>query len=259
MTATMQIDEFNNSVEKKVSPLGWRDRIILDAFDSDGLVELWMERAYRDFCDRVKDQAYPCFFGTTAERRGEMFYAFVQASNIFQLAGKMREFVRRGRIAQCNRYNLAVFFRPDGIRDHKQFGRRFWDILQYLHMADTRPDPGQPSDAEWEFTFEGCQMFVVASSPTYLKRRSRNLGDGMVILFQPRSVFVDIVTNEAISSAARGEVRDRLRRWDEIPAHPDLGVYGDPKNLEWKQYCLPDDNEPMVGECPFRSRSETAL
>jgi len=73
----------------------------------------------------------------------------------------------------------------------------------------------------------------------------------MVLLFQPRSVFVDTITNKVIGREARNQVRKRLETWDDIPAHPDLGFYGDPGNLEWKQYFLDDANAPIEERCPF--------
>ena len=36
--------------------------------------------------------------------------------------------------------------------------------------------------------------------------------------------------------------------------HPDIGFYGNIGNREWKQYALPDDNEPEAGTCPFHTR-----
>src|SRR5262249_52924049 len=112
-----------------------------------------------------------------------------------------------------------------------------------------------PSDPAWEFTAFDTEMFVVGCSPSYANRRSRNLGPGIVMLFQPRRVFVDLVTKKAISAEARDEVRRRLVEWDRgFLHHPDLGVYGDAKNLEWKQYFLDDENEPATGECPFLQR-----
>ena len=39
--------------------------------------------------------------------------------------------------------------------------------------------------------------------------------------------------------------------YDGMPVHPDIGFYGDAANREWKQYALPDDNEPERGTCPF--------
>jgi uncharacterized protein len=89
-------------------------------------------------------------------------------------------------------------------------------------------------------------------------RHSRNLGPGMVLLFQPRSVFVDTITNKVIGREARNQVRKRLETWDEIPAHPDLGFFGDPGNLEWKQYFLDDGNTPADDRCPFLKRQRQA-
>jgi FPC/CPF motif-containing protein YcgG len=43
-----------------------------------------------------------------------------------------------------------------------------------------------------------------------------------------------------------------------MPVHPDIGFYGDPINREWKQYALPDDNEPEAGICPFHARTKNA-
>jgi FPC/CPF motif-containing protein YcgG len=40
-----------------------------------------------------------------------------------------------------------------------------------------------------------------------------------------------------------------------MTVHPDIGFYGDHRNREWKQYALPDDNEPEMGACPFHTRT----
>jgi FPC/CPF motif-containing protein YcgG len=53
-------------------------------------------------------------------------------------------------------------------------------------------------------------------------------------------------------------VRRRLEKWDDIPVHPDLGVYSDPRKNEWKQYFLSDDMKPETGGCPFRMRAKRA-
>jgi uncharacterized protein len=92
--------------------------------------------------------------------------------------------------------------------------------------------------------------------PTFKVRHSRNLGPGMVLLFQPRSVFVDTITNKVIGREARNQVRKRLETWDEVSAHPDLGFYGDPGNLEWKQYFLTDENVAAEDRCPFLKRKK---
>jgi FPC/CPF motif-containing protein YcgG len=100
-------------------------------------------------------------------------------------------------------------------------------------------------------------MFVVGASPTYQRRRSRNLGLGVVLVFQPRSLFVDPATSLPIAASIRHRIHQRMLAYDGMPVHPDIGFYGDPSNREWKQYALPDDNEPEHGTCPFQARIDS--
>jgi acyl-CoA synthetase (AMP-forming)/AMP-acid ligase II/FPC/CPF motif-containing protein YcgG/acyl carrier protein len=241
----------------------WTTRIILG--ERVGGVDLpeWLAQSYEVFRRHLTDDAYPCFFGTQAERRGEMFYAYVSGRGLEHLPGTLAKFVALSSSREHERNNLAVFFEPEPKPlDHQEYRAFFWQTLQYLHDHD--PDPHaaaeqvDPSHPMWEFTFAGLQMFVVGISPSYQRRRSRNLGAGMMMLFQPRSVFVDAVTNRAIGPEARAEVRRRLLLWDGIPAHPDLGVYGDPENREWTQYFVSDDDVPEQGVCPFTTRRQQA-
>ncbi|GGG99392.1 hypothetical protein GCM10011586_13620 [Silvibacterium dinghuense] len=97
-------------------------------------------------------------------------------------------------------------------------------------------------------------MFVVGASPTYRLRRSRNLGPGMVLIFQPRTLFIDPETQEPISIEVRRRIHKRMLTYDGMPVHPDIGFYGQAANREWKQYALPDDNAPEHGSCPFHAR-----
>ncbi len=98
-------------------------------------------------------------------------------------------------------------------------------------------------------------MFVVGASPTYQRRRSRNLGPGMVLVFQPRSLFIDPATSQPIAASVRQRIHKRMLAYDGMTVHPDIGFYGNLGNREWKQYALPDDNEPETGTCPFHTRA----
>jgi FPC/CPF motif-containing protein YcgG len=188
-----------------------------------------------------------------------MFYSLVPGKDIALLPVTMSKFAELAKQPEYSKNNIAIFFEPDpSPLPHQAYHDLFWQTLQFLHdrdpdpTADQQPDPG---DAMWEFSFAGVQMFVVCGCPSFGARHSRNLGPGMVLLFQPRSVFVDRVTNKVISARARQEVRKRLQKWDAIPAHPDLGTYGDTENREWKQYFLPDENVAAQGSCPFSNRA----
>ena len=238
----------------------WRQRVILG--ERVGGLELpsWLQESYSTLRTHVMNPTYPCFFGTMAEKRGEMFYSFVQGKDIAHLPATMAKFGELASQPAYEKNNIAIFFEPDARPlSHTQYHDHFWHILQTLHDHDPHPHADQqpaPDDPKWEFSFAGVEMFVVCACPSFGARHSRNLGPGMVLLFQPRSVFVDKVTNRVIGQQAREEVRRRLLKWDALPAHPDLGFYGDPGNLEWKQYFLPDDNVPAAGRCPFLARSQ---
>jgi uncharacterized protein len=97
-------------------------------------------------------------------------------------------------------------------------------------------------------------MFVVGASPTYQHRRSRNLGPGVVLVFQPRALFIDPATSQPIAASVRQRIHKRMMAYDGMAVHPDIGFYGNVGNREWKQYALPDDNEPEAGVCPFQAR-----
>jgi hypothetical protein len=43
--------------------------------------------------------------------------------------------------------------------------------------------------------------------------------------------------------------------YDGMAVHPDIGFYGNDTNREWKQYALPDDNEPEAGVRLFHTRT----
>lgn len=258
--------ESSNSVVTKVDGFeagDWKSRVI-EGRETGSSVALpaWLDASYETLRTHVMDPEYPCFFGTMAEKRGEMFYAFVNGKDIRSLPATMQTFAELASLPQYRKNNIAVFFEPDAAPlSHDTYHTHFWNVLQTLHDVDPDPEADSqpdPSHEDWEFSFAGVQMFVVCACPSFSARHSRNLGPGMVLLFQPRSVFVDTITNKVIGREARNQVRKRLETWDDVPAHPDLGFYGDPGNLEWKQYFLSDENIAAADQCPFLRRQKAA-
>ncbi|MBN3727875.1 YqcI/YcgG family protein [Burkholderia sp. Ac-20379] len=242
-------------------PGDWKSRIINGrALGAAANPPAWLDASYETLRKSVMHPEYPCFFGTIAEKRGEMFYSFVNGKNIADLPATMQTFAELALRPEYRKNNIAIFFEPDAEPlSHDDYHKHFWQILQHLHDVDPDPKADQqppPSDGDWEFSFAGVECFVVCACPSFRTRHSRNLGPGMVLLFQPRSVFVDTITNKVIGREARNQVRKRLETWDEISAHPDLGFYGDPGNLEWKQYFLDDANVAADDRCPFLKRQK---
>jgi uncharacterized protein len=219
--------------------------------------ENWKLVAYEQYRAKLRAPDYPCFFGQAGEERGEMLYTFTADGGLEELVTNMQQFVSLTGTPGYERSSLVAFLEPDcSITDHASFVARFWHVLQFLHEYDRHPATNRtPDHSLWEFSFERCEMFVVGASPTYCHRRSRNLGPGIVLIFQPRLLFIDPATSLPIAAPVRHRIHQRMLAYDEMPVHPDIGFYGNPINREWKQYALPDDNEPEHGTCPFQART----
>ena len=217
----------------------------------------WKLEAYEQYKARLRAPEYPCFFGQGGEARGEMLYTFVAKSGLNEFVTNMQQFVSLIGAPPHERSSLVAFFEPDpSITDHASFVARFWQVLQFLHEHDRNPATERsPDHPLWEFAFERCEMFVVGASPTYQRRRSRNLGSGVVLVFQPRSLFLDPATSQPIAASVRQRIHKRTLAYDGIAIHPDIGFYGNAGNREWKQYALPDDNQPETDACPFHTRT----
>ncbi|QIN84428.1 cupin domain-containing protein [Rubrobacter tropicus] len=235
-----------------------------DVSGADGMVPRWLVREYGRFRDRLLDPEYPCYFGTSAEKRGELRYGYVEGDDVGHVPALLREFLALSKANPQVRHALALFFEPERARRPLSFyEERFWYVLRFLHGLDESPwpedRPYDPVDPKWEFCFAGEPMFVFASAPAYRLRDSRNMGDSLVLLFQPRRVFDGIEGGTPAGTRAREIIRARMEAWEGMEAHPDMGSYGDPSSHEWKQYFLPDDNTPVTGRCPFHAATDRAV
>jgi uncharacterized protein len=179
--------------------------------------------------------------------------------DLHPLVNSLSTFLDYVRPTPKRRQVLAVFINIDGGRTHRANGDAFWSVLQYLHDHDDLPWPDglapNPDDPGWEFCFHGTAMFVFNAVPTHLVRRSRNLGNAMVLLFQPRNVFSGIEGGTPTGTVVRRRIRDSLKSWESSGVHPAMGDFGDPSNLEWRQYVIRDDDSEMYPVCPFQPRT----
>lgn len=225
--------------------------------------EGWIGDAVAQFRERMlsTESLFPCIFGVDAVRRATLRYTFVPAGPFrgLWLSEALKCFVDHapdlGR-----RTSLVAFFEHDQrLRTHDDFRNHFWDLLSELHGYDEKPWPrgiaADPDSALWEFSFHDMPLFVVANTPTHSHRQSRNF-PYFAVTFQPRFVFDDLAEDSPQGGNARKIIRDRLRRYDTVPAAPVLSGYGQPDSREWIQYFLHDDNRvvPRQARCPFHSR-----
>jgi amino acid adenylation domain-containing protein len=234
----------------------------VDDASADANAPSWLGDSLAPFRKALSDPEYPCHFGRQALRSSDLCGTYVGSGDagLADLRSDLAAFLDASRQWPRRRMVLAVFCTPEEQpRDHAWYGERFWSILRYLHEHDDRAwsddTPVHTDDAQWEFSFHGTPMFVFAASPTHVARRSRNLGPGLVLLFQPRNVFAHIEGGTPAGTKARRQIRARQDAWDLVPVHPFMGDYGDPANYEWKQYYIADDPSAMYTGCPVSTES----
>jgi hypothetical protein len=199
---------------------------------------------------------FPCVFGVKGWKRNQLRFTFGDESDTDAtgLATALREYLAIAR--SIGPYtSLVVTYAPtDNLRTFDEYAGRFWTILQDLHNADRSPWPSDiprsTADPRWDFCFGGEPVFVPASLPCYVNRRSRS-SYSFGMMFQPRWVFDLLISDVRRLERARALIRARADRHDVVPVHPAIGVYGDPSNLEWRQYLLPDDNDTVLSRCPL--------
>ncbi|MGA3250149.1 MAG: hypothetical protein ABSD12_18650 [Paraburkholderia sp.] len=89
------------SKQSKAASTPWTTRILNVEASNSGELPTWWRDAYRSYRETLEQPEYPCFFGQTAERRGEMFYAF-DGERPEVARATMRRFVEFGRMQPCS-------------------------------------------------------------------------------------------------------------------------------------------------------------
>ncbi|KZZ82625.1 MULTISPECIES: YqcI/YcgG family protein [Bacillaceae] len=220
------------------------------------VVPQWVIDEYQTFHGVVTDATFPCYFGMKAEKKGELRYAYITREDWSNLPKAVEQFLTLFKEPPYTRHGLFVFMEPETEEGELDlYRKRFWDILQYLHEQDPKPWPvDAPKDPDhhlWDFHFNGEPFFIFGNAPAYKQRKTRHLGNSLVLGFQPRMIFEGLEGTEKGGIMSREKVRERVEKWDQLPTHPDISHYGDVDHNEWKQYFIGDDIEPIRGKCPF--------
>lgn len=216
----------------------------------------WLLKEYATFRKIVTDKSFPCYFGMAAELGGDLRYAYVTQKDWTNLPHAMKHFLKLFTNPKHKRHGLFVFVEPFDVEGSlEDYRKQFWEILQYLHEVDEiewpTESPRDPDHYLWDFHFHGEPIFAFANAPAYKQRRTRDLGNSMVLGFQPRKIFKNLEGTEKGGIMSREKVRDRVEVWDQLPKHPDISHFGDPTHNEWKQFFIGDDSEPITNKCPF--------
>ncbi|SEV87217.1 YqcI/YcgG family protein [Natrinema salifodinae] len=229
-----------------------------DAIEAEELIA-WKKKRYIQFRETMRNTRYPCYFAVNAEQNDTARYLFVGDSRdhdaLFKVKEGLQQYLERYQ-SIADRTTLVIFFKsPDENQSEQEYRDQFWRILEFLHKRDPEPWPSDipedPSDPEWEFCFCGESMFIVGRAPFYTDRKSRYTPYGLEITIQPRGVLDDVSGDTIEGQRARSVIKNRLKDYDDVAPHPDIGDYSDPNTREWKQYLLPKSNGESLKEFPF--------
>ncbi|WLV26016.1 YqcI/YcgG family protein [Aciduricibacillus chroicocephali] len=214
----------------------------------------WVVEQYEAWREIVENKQFPCYFGTQAEKHGHLRYCYAEKEDLSSLPKVLSEFLILSKSSE-KRHALVLFIKPLEKEMSFEFYKRvFWSILNNLHASDQMEWPHQfprdPEDPDWEFVYNGEQIFVSGNMPAYKNRITRNIGKCQIMIFQPRRIFKGIESHTKAGKKASEFIRKRAAAIEDMPPHPDLGQIGTDK-LEWRQYIISDDNEKEIGKCPF--------
>lgn len=190
----------------------------------------WLIKQYEYWNETVGDKKFPCHFGTQTENNGSLRYSYIENDNYTLLPEVLREFLDLSKNNPRRRHALVLFIEPEKNKDLKFYNEKFW------------PDSwaNDPENLNWEFIFDREPMFVSANMPAYKNRKTRNLADCQILIFQLRRIFNGISKETKSGSKAISMIREKVEIIEGMPTHPDLGGYGNTN--EWKQYVIFDDN-----------------
>lgn len=233
-----------------------------ESFLEAGTLPKWVEEEYRIFEDIVTDASFPCTFGMSGQKRGELRYSYITHDDWSNLPGALKAFnALFDDQKRLIRHGFFLFVEPEKEAKSIEYYRQyFWNVLQYLHDVDgeawPKDYPKDPDHHLWAFSFANEPYFAFGNAPAYKQRKTRDLGNSLIIGFQPRRIFDGLEGDSRGGSMSREKVRERVEAWDQLPKHPNISHYGDIDHREWKQYFIGDDAEPIKGKCPFQHRDK---
>ncbi|OCA84066.1 hypothetical protein A8F94_15170 [Bacillus sp. FJAT-27225] len=223
-------------------------------------VDAWKKDAVATFSAKMQDRTkpFPCIPATMGHQLDHFRYGFLpaplDATAVSELARALEEYSTYYK--ELGSYTSLVLFYK---KNHKElltveeYERIFWDQLSRSSLLDKKewPEhiPQDPENTLWEFCFHDEQYFVYCGTPAHKNRQSRHF-PYMMLAITPRSVLVEFNKTPDRASKIKLNIRKRLSNYDTAPIHPDLNMYGNEDNYEWKQYFLRDDDKTL-SKCPF--------
>ena len=232
-----------------------------ELYSGDFLASLWQRSALDGFAERVGGDSFPCLFGRKAWAGDSVNFVFAECDyagefdDVLVVLTDYTNFVKNTHLNDRLFSPLVIFFEVSRLACTclHELG---WQVLNWVHGMDPAPWPTDvakdPDHHNWCFCFNGVQLFVNMSTPEHQVLRSRNLGDYLTFVINPRENFDAVASIQSRSGRlVRDNIRKRVADYNGGSVPEELGFFGDEKNREWRQYQLEEDNMPRPEKCPF--------
>ncbi|HGG6556696.1 TPA: YqcI/YcgG family protein [Salmonella enterica subsp. diarizonae serovar 61:i:z] len=224
-------------------------------------IPLWVVKSYADITEKLSNANFPCLFGRHSWKLETILFSFISKENrtkdIISSFSELTNITKIKKEEERLYSPLLCIFEEtkfNSIEEEQSFA---WKQLQILHDNDIGvwPDsiPEDPECSEWTFCFNDIELFINISCPGHKKIISRNLGDNIIFVVNPRKHF-DIVANanDPKGVKIREKIRSRVKIYNNDDSPLELGFYGDHNNREWKQYALHEPGSDMPASCPLK-------
>lgn len=209
------------------------------------------------------ENGFPCIFAHNAFKRELVHFSLVPLleDNTYDLQVFEKDLCEY--LALCDQWDgninshhpLLVVFQAMKTGQTTQFFEQiFYQSLQHLIDVDDVDWPSSIKlDADhhsWTMCYKGTEIFINVSHPNHDNRRSRNLGEGLVFVLNPRQRFDVVAPATKQGHLIAEKIRKNIDIYDHIPRTDLLGSYALDEH-QWKQYMLPDDNDSEPLKCPL--------
>lgn len=248
----------------EINPGELIDQIVLNDFfgekKGDSSTKNWMLGAYKKFIDILSSKDFPCLFGKQAVKAQSLKILFVSESTHLSdwVNGVLSytSFVKTTPIKERLYSPLVVFFEKNSFKNIETEHEFCWEQIQILHENDPKewPEkvPADTNDTLWTFCFNEVELFFNISNPHHIFLKSRNLGEYITFIINPRNNF-DFIASKSDPKGIkiRKKIRERVCLYNDGIIPTELGFFGDDGNYEWKQYQLHEPDEKTMKKCPL--------
>ncbi|MHC6225038.1 YqcI/YcgG family protein [Pseudomonas sp. X10] len=224
----------------------------------------WTYRTIEHFKHLLANPDFPCLFGRKAVTAKTCHIVFARASQLAEdIARGLDGYVRTIEpipVKQRIGSPLLAFLETTGDSTLAEQQALAWSVLQQVHEQDRQPwpqtVPTDPHDPQWSFCFAGMPLFINMSFPAHQLMKSRNLGDAIVFVINPRESFDEVASADTESGKRiRERIRERVRHYNDGIMPDTLGFFGQDDNFEWQQYQLQEPGSSVPPRCPFHAHA----